>query len=69
MTVVIKSIILLWLVYLIISNVTLIILAVTKTDINMEQQKVYVTTTLSSDEVLAILKKTGREVTYIGATQ
>ncbi len=53
----------------IISNVTLIILAVTKTDINMEQQRVYVTTTLSSEEVLAILKKTGREVTYIGATQ
>ena len=32
----------------------------------MVDQKVFVTTSLSSDEVLAMLKKTGREVTYVG---
>jgi copper chaperone len=34
---------------------------VTNVEIDMEGQKVLVTTTLSSDEVLAKIKKTGRE--------
>ena len=38
---------------------------VTKVDIDMEGQKVCVESSLSSDEILAILKKTGRECTYI----
>ena len=33
----------------------------------MEAQKVEVHSTLSSDELLAILKKTGRECSYIGS--
>ena len=37
-----------------------------KIDIDVEGQKVYVTTTLSSDKVLAILKETGREFSYMG---
>ena len=37
-----------------------------KIDIDMEGQKVYVTTALPSDEVLAVIKKTGRDTQYIG---
>ena len=39
---------------------------VNKIDIDMEGQKVYVTTALLSDEVLAVIKKTGRDTQYIG---
>jgi copper chaperone len=39
---------------------------VSKVDINMDAQRVYVTTTLPSEEILAALKKTGRECSYIG---
>ena len=39
---------------------------VEKVDINMEGQRVLVTTSLSSDEVLAALKKTGRETSFVG---
>lgn len=39
---------------------------VSNIEINMEGQRVYVTTSLSSDEVLAVIKKTGRETEYIG---
>ena len=35
----------------------------------MADQRVYVTTTLTAEEVLAILKKTGREVTYLGVKE
>ena len=35
-------------------------------EIDMAAQKVYVTSSLSSDELLAILKKTGRECSYAG---
>lgn len=38
---------------------------VTKLDIDMEAQKVSVETSLSSDEILAVLKKTGRECSFI----
>ena len=38
---------------------------VTKLDIDMEAQKVSVESTLSSDEILAVLKKTGRECSFI----
>ncbi len=43
--------------------------AVSNTEINMADQRVYVTTTMTADEVLAILKKTGREITYIGVKE
>lgn len=39
---------------------------VSKVDIDMEAQKVSVESSLSSDSLLAILKKTGRECAYIG---
>lgn len=39
---------------------------VSKVDIDMEAQKVNVESSLSSDEILALLKKTGRECSYIG---
>ena len=39
---------------------------VEKVDISMEGQRVLVTTSLSSDEVLAALKKTGRETSFVG---
>ena len=42
---------------------------VTKVEIDMEGQKVTVESTLSGDELLAILKKTGRECSYIGLKQ
>ena len=32
----------------------------------MTAQKVFVETSLSSDEVLAAIKKTGRETSYVG---
>lgn len=35
----------------------------------MEGQKVYVESTLTSDELLATLKKTGRECSYVGVKQ
>lgn len=41
----------------------------TKVDIDMEGQKVTVESTLSSEELLTILKKTGRECSYIGVKQ
>lgn len=39
---------------------------VTKVNIDMEAQKVDVDSTLSGEELLAILKKTGRECSYLG---
>ena len=39
---------------------------VTKVDIDLPGHKVFVETTLTSDEVFAAIKKTGREVTFIG---
>lgn len=38
---------------------------VTKVDIDMEGQKVNVESSLSSEEILTILKKTGRECSFI----
>ena len=43
-----------------------VLIGVTKIDIDMEGQKVYVESTLSSDDLLATIKKTGREVSYVG---
>ena len=40
--------------------------AVKKVEIDMEGQKVSVQSSLSGDELLATLKKTGRECSYIG---
>ncbi|XP_020281359.1 copper transport protein ATOX1 [Pseudomyrmex gracilis] len=34
--------------------------------INLQEQKVTVTTTLDSDEILEILKKTGKKCQYLG---
>lgn len=42
---------------------------VTNVDIDMEGQKVLVTSTLGSDELLAKLKKTGRECSYVGVKE
>ncbi len=39
---------------------------VTKVDIDMEEQLVNVETTLSDEVILATLKKTGRECSYVG---
>ncbi|XP_037804689.1 copper transport protein ATOX1-like [Penaeus monodon] len=39
---------------------------VSNVDINLETKKVIVTSTLSSDELLETLKKTGKDVTYLG---
>lgn len=38
-------------------------------EIDMEKQKVYVTSSLSGEEVLATIKKTGRECSYVGIKQ
>ena len=46
-----------------------IISEVTKVDIDMEGQKVFIESTLSSEELLATLKKTGRECSYVGVKQ
>ena len=35
----------------------------------MEGQKVFVTSALSADELLAAIKKTGRECSYVGIKQ
>ena len=45
------------------------ILEVQKIDIDMEKQKVYVTSSLSDEDLLAALKKTGRECSYVGVNQ
>ena len=42
---------------------------VTKVDIDMEGQRVFIESTLSGEELLATLKKTGRECSYIGVKQ
>ena len=42
---------------------------VSNVEIDMEGQKVLVTSTLSSDEVLAKIKKTGRECSYVGVKE
>ena len=44
----------------------ILISAVKKVEIDMEGQKVLVQSSLSGDELLATLKKTGRECSYIG---
>ena len=57
--------VLLFLVYGLLMFVILIS-AVKKVEIDMEGQKVLVQSSLSGDELLAALKKTGRECSYIG---
>ena len=42
---------------------------VSNVEIDMEGQKVLVTSTLSGDEVLAKIKKTGRECSYVGVKE
>lgn len=42
---------------------------VSNVEIDMEGQKVLVTSTLSSDELLTKIKKTGRECSYVGVKQ
>ena len=37
-----------------------------KIDIDMEKQRVYVTSALSSDELLEAIKKAGKRCSYIG---
>ena len=37
-----------------------------KIDIDMEKQRVYVTSALSSDELLEAIKKAGKPCSYIG---
>lgn len=39
---------------------------VSKVEIDMDAQRVYVTASLSGQELLDVLKKTGRECSYIG---
>ncbi|XP_038056960.1 copper transport protein ATOX1-like [Patiria miniata] len=39
---------------------------VSKFDVDLAQQRVVVESTLSSDELLEILKKTGKATTYVG---
>lgn len=45
------------------------LLEVQKVEIDMEKQKVYVTSSLSGDDILATIKKTGRECSYVGVKQ
>lgn len=45
------------------------IIEVEKVEIDMEKQKVYVTSSLSGEELLATIKKTGRECSYVGEKQ
>lgn len=47
---------------------TLMYAEVTNVEIDMDKQRVYVTSTLSSDELLAAIKKTGRQCSYIGVS-
>jgi copper chaperone len=39
---------------------------VEKVDINLDGKEVYVTSNLSSDELLEVIKKTGKETSYVG---
>jgi len=41
-------------------------LAVKKIEFDMDAQKVFVQSSLSGEELLALIKKTGRECSYIG---
>ena len=41
-------------------------IGVTKVEFDMEAQKVFVESSLTSDELLATIKKTGRECSYVG---
>ena len=52
-----------------ISRVNYLWLEVQKVEIDMEKQKVYVTSSLSGDDILATIKKTGRECSYVGVKQ
>ena len=45
------------------------ILEVQQIEIDMEKQKVYVTSSLSGEELLETIKKTGRECSYAGIKQ
>lgn len=47
----------------------ILISEVKKVEIDMEGQKVSVQSSLSGDELLATLKKTGRECSYVGLKQ
>ena len=47
----------------------LTLLEVHKVEIDMEKQKVYVTSSLSGEDLLATIKKTGRECSYVGVKQ
>ena len=42
---------------------------VSNIDIDMDNKKVFVTTTVSGEDILAKLKKTGRECSYVGLKQ
>ena len=42
---------------------------VKKVTFDMEKQKVYVETSMSGEDILAIIKKTGRECSYVGVKQ
>ncbi|XP_065884502.1 copper transport protein ATOX1-like [Dysidea avara] len=42
---------------------------VEQVEIDMEKQKVYVTSSLSGDDLLTTIKKTGRECSYVGVKQ
>ena len=39
---------------------------ISKVEIDMEKQRVYVTSNLPSDEILAKIQKTGKATSYIG---
>ena len=41
-------------------------IAVKKIEFDMDAQKVFVESSLSGDELLAVIKKTGRECSYVG---
>ena len=41
---------------------------VSKFDVNLESKKVFVETELSADEILEVLKKTGKATAFVGTT-
>jgi len=44
-------------------------LGVEKVECDLDAQRVYVTTTMTAEEILAIIKKTGKSCSYIGEKQ
>jgi len=49
--------------------VTCNLLEVQQVEIDMEKQKVYVTSSLPGEQLLETIKKTGRECSYVGVKQ